>query len=328
MVLSINLLHKEQGVTSFIVPPTWLTNKNSKTLRSFMSTHGLFRVNHFGNKVFAAIVDSCIYFTSKNNDCTIKCLTSTIQDGEICSEISNTIDAKQIVEKGNYISMHANNNLLAKIKVQNSFAYLGDISNIVFGIQDRKSSSDPSYIFEHKINDRCKKVLSGKNINQYTLQYGGVYIEYGPWLWNPRKQEVFEAKEKILLRQVGKYPICAYDNEQYYTLNTIYNIIITDNRVSTKYILALLNSKIMRLIWKEIYPEDKDIFPRIKKEQLVEIPIPIVNRERQNEIIEIVDLIISQKEKTPDYDTTSLENTIDNLVCKLYNINIKDVLVD
>ena len=41
-----------------------------------------------------------------------------------------------------------------------------------------------------------------------------------------KKKEVFECPEKILVRQVGKYPICAYDNEQFYTLNTIYNIIV------------------------------------------------------------------------------------------------------
>lgn len=46
--------------------------------------------------------------------------------------------------------------------------------------------------------------------------------EYVSWLWNPRKPKIFEAKEKILIRQVGKYPICTYDNNQYYTLNTIY----------------------------------------------------------------------------------------------------------
>jgi restriction endonuclease S subunit len=154
-----------------------------------------------------------------------------------------------------------------------------------------------------------------------------LFIDYGPWLWNPRKKEVFECPEKILVRQVGKFPICAYDNEQFYTLNTIYNIIIKDKSFDTKYVLAVLNSKLMQNIWKEIYPEQKDVFPRLKKEQLVEIPIPIVSFEQQKQITKIVDQILVEKKKNPNADTSALEREADQKVYELYGLSPEEIAV-
>ena len=130
-----------------------------------------------------------------------------------------------------------------------------------------------------------------------------------------------------MIRQVGKYPICAYDNEQYYTLNTIYNVIVTDNLFNTKYIIALLNAKLMQSIWKEIYPEQKDVFPRLKKEQLVEIPIPVISIEQQKQIVDIVDQILFEKKANPNTDTSILEYEIDKLVYQLYNLNPEEIAI-
>lgn len=83
----------------------------------------------------------------------------------------------------------------------------------------------------------------------------------------------------------------------------------------------------MRSIWKEIYPEVKEIFPRIKKEQLVEIPIPYINKEKQKEIITIIDKIINYKKKNISYDTSALEHEIDQLVYQLYGLTEKEIAI-
>lgn len=87
----------------------------------------------------------------------------------------------------------------------------------------------------------------------------------------------------------------------------------------------MLNSKLMQNIWKEIYPEQKDVFPRLKKEQLVEIPIPIVSFEQQKQITEIVDQILVEKRKNPNADTSESEREIDRLVYKLYNLTDEEI---
>lgn len=78
--------------------------------------------------------------------------------------------------------------------------------------------------------------------------------------------------------------------------------------------LALLNSRIMQFIWKEIYPEQKDVFPRLKKEQLIKIPIPYVSPEVQKILSDCVKLILHNHDEAK---TLEMENTINILSYKL-----------
>ncbi len=327
MVFSLRILSLNSGVSTMIVPPTWLNNKNSNKLRKAMALRGLSQVDYLDENVFEnAIVYSCIYFTNAFVKEEIQCNLTKIVNGEIVSERRNNVPISSVKKEGAYIPLDKSKGLVERIKNTIHVNLLGKISNIVFGIQDRKSANDPSYIHA-KNPGQYKRVLNGKHIGQYYIQDSGLFIDYGPWLWNPRKKEVFECPEKILVRQVGKFPICAYDNEQFYTLNTIYNIIIKDKSFDTKYVLAVLNSKLMQSIWKEIYPEQKDVFPRLKKEQLVEIPIPIVSFEQQRQISEIVDQILVEKRMNPNADTSASEREIDRLVYKLYNLTDGEIAV-
>ncbi len=327
MVFSLRILSPDSGVSTMIVPPTWLNNKNSNKLRKAMAIRGLSQVDYLDENVFAnAIVYSCIYFTNHSKNDEIRCNLTKIINGKIESEHRNNVPISTVKKEGDYIPLDKSKGLVERIKNTIRVILLGEISDIVFGIQDRKSANDPSYI--HAENPgHYKRVLNGKHIGQYYIQDSGLFIDYGPWLWNPRKKEVFECLEKILVRQVGKFPICAYDNEQYYTLNTIYNIIVKDKSFDTKYVLALLNSKLMQNIWKEIYPEQKDVFPRLKKEQLVEIPIPIVSFEQQKQITEIVDQILVEKRKNPNAETSASEREIDRLIYNLYNLTDEEIEV-
>ena len=327
MIFSLRILSLNSGVSTMIVPPTWLNNKNSNKLRKAMALRGLSQVDYLDENVFEnAIVYSCIYFTNAFVKEEIQCNLTKIINGEIVSERRNNVPISSVKKEGAYIPLDKSKGLVERIKNTLHVNLLGEISNIVFGIQDRKSANDPSYIHAEN-SGNYKRVLNGKHIGQYYIQDSGLFIDYGPWLWNPRKKEVFECPEKILVRQVGKFPICAYDNEQFYTLNTIYNIIIKDKSFDTKYVLAVLNSKLMQNIWKEIYPEQKDVFPRLKKEQLVEIPIPIVSFERQKQITKIVDQILVEKKKNPNADTSASEREIDRLVYKLYNLTDEEIAV-
>ena len=325
MVFSLRILSPDSGVSTMIVPPTWLNNKNSNRLRKTMAFRGLYQVDYLDENVFAnAIVYSCIYFTNHSKNDEIRCNLTKIINGKSESEHRNNVPISTVKKEGDYIPLDKSKGLVARIKNTICVHLLGEISDIVFGIQDRKSANAPSYI--HTENPgHYKRVLNGKHIGQYYIQDSGLFIDYGPWLWNPRKKEVFDCPEKILVRQVGKFPICAYDNEQYYTLNTIYNIIVKDKSFDTKYVLALLNSKLMQNIWKEIYPEQKDVFPRLKKEQLVEIPIPIVSLEQQKQITEIVDQILVEKRRNPNADMSASEREIDRLVYKLYNLTDEEI---
>lgn len=325
MIFIHNILSFNSGITSMIVPPTWLTNDNSSKLRKYLAKNGLYQINYFKENVFQnAVVNSCICFTSsaasKNY---IICHSSRIENNKVKTTITHQIEVDQIKSVGAIIPLEKGNGLLEIIKNRVDTIPLGDIAKIVFGIQDRKSSSDPSYITNTKIDSNHKKVLNGKHINRYSIKDSGIYINYGKWLWNPRNPEIFEAKEKILVRQVGKYPICCYDNQKFYTLNTIYNVVIINQNYGAKFVLAILNSRLMQHLWKEIYPEQKDVFPRLKKEQLVKIPIPKLNKKCQTILEYLVDKILV----CDDNEVKSLDFIIDLVVYKFYCLTYDDVIM-
>lgn len=83
----------------------------------------------------------------------------------------------------------------------------------------------------------------------------------------------------------------------------------------------------MEYLWGEIYTEKKDVFPRLKKEQLVEIPIIVADKEMQDVIAHFVDAIISEKSLEIDVSTSVIENSINKLVYHLYNLTYDEVLI-
>lgn len=311
-----------KDITIFIVPPTWLTNVGSQRLRSYLIDNGLVSILYIDDFVFeSAIVNSVVYLTTdKHIHKYIRCFEWNKSQIKQTNNISI-----ETYEKSHIISRYNTKSIWGEIP-RNEYKLLGEISKIVFGIQDRKDKTSPSYIHYEKINSLCKPALRGKDIYKYSLKYDGIYIEYGKWLWNARTPDIFESNEKILIRQVGAYPICAYDNQQYYTLNTIYNIVITDNDFNCKYVLGILNSKLIQYIWQELFPETKKIFPRVKKEQMVNIPIIIANSESQNQIIRIVDTLIALNGENMQ-EINRLCSQIDMLVYQLYHLKYDDVLI-
>ncbi|RTZ50443.1 hypothetical protein EJ377_02995 [Chryseobacterium arthrosphaerae] len=78
-------------------------------------------------------------------------------------------------------------------------------------------------------------------------------------------------KERVLVRQIGKYPEGCYCPPNIYTLNTIYNIFLYDDKINIKYLLSLINSNTIRYYWIKNFSDNKETFPKIKKNPLESI---------------------------------------------------------
>ena len=123
-----------------IVPPTWLNNKNSSKLRIELTKNGLYKVDYLSDTVFDnAIVYSCIYFTARNQTEDVKCGIGNITGGQLIINQTNSICRDSIISKGGYLPLYPSKGILPKILKLDGVKLLGQISNIVFGIQERKS---------------------------------------------------------------------------------------------------------------------------------------------------------------------------------------------
>jgi len=329
-------LKSQEGCLTYIIPPTWLTNKNSKKLREFMIEQGLSKVCFIEQAVFEhAVVDSVICELSEyGKSCSIeRCILEKPSDMILVHQkeplsIETLNDDLMISHDDSKTSK-----LAIKI-VTNADTNLGQVADIVFGIQTRKSASDPDYLHTTRINNRCKPALRGKDMGRWYHVKSRLYVEYGKWLWNPRDPKIFEAKEKVIVRQIGRIPMCALDVDQTYTLNTIYNVVPREScNISAKYLLGILNSTMVGVIWRHLFPEQKDVFPRVKKEQLVDIPIQLGFAEDQETVITIVDKLLALTSasgydpKKQPIEQRQLEKQLDQMVYKLYGLTAEEIAI-
>lgn len=100
-------------------------------------------------------------------------------------------------------------------------------------------------------------------------------------------------------------------------------LISNNSSQKLKYILGILNSK---LGWYFI----RNKFKRYKGRQTFEInkfPVAEVDDNKQKNIIEIVDQILTLKKQNKDADTKNLEAQIDQLVYKLYGLTEEEIKI-
>ena len=167
-------------------------------------------------------------------------------------------------------------------------------------------------------------ILEGKDVDRYSHSFNGKWIEYGEWLAEPRKQTLFEGERILLRRIVGKgYLIGQYIDGEYCNNSLLHTIKLKSKKYDTKYVLGILNSKLIGWFFIQKYARDEKVFPEIRIHELEMLPIKQFSK--QSILSKIVNKVLSLKSEGKD--TTSLEQEIDNLVYKLYELTYEEVKV-
>ncbi len=93
------------------------------------------------------------------------------------------------------------------------------------------------------------------------------------------------------------------------------------------FVLGLINSRLVSFYWLQRFYDNKETFPKIKKQPLHSIPIRKCARQQQKPIIDLVKKIRITKSNDPTADTKDLERQIDVLVYELYGLTPEDIQV-
>ncbi|KQC11145.1 MAG: hypothetical protein APR54_02945 [Candidatus Cloacimonas sp. SDB] len=294
IIKALNLTNSSK-MFSLIIPNTFLVNENATLLRrKLIDDFSIEKIRIFKDDVFPdANVESIVVCSStlkKHN----KILLFDEQDAYIGKTSIETI----LLDNYCRIQINVSNEDLNVLrKINNNTAKLNEIADICIGIQIGGSGNSKDfkekYISNFKQNETFKKAIDGKDFDPYHINWRNKYISYGDWLHRKRDEKFF-LKSKILIRQIGSTPVSIIDKEQFYTLNTIYNLIIKENcnDFVLEYIFLLLNSKIIKYYWNKLFSDNKTLFPKIKKSQLIEIPISVIPIESQQPFIEKADLML------------------------------------
>jgi uncharacterized protein YaaR (DUF327 family) len=184
----------------------------------------------------------------------------------------------------------------------------------------------------HEYLKKHKKLLSERNEVSKKL-YDWYRLE------RPRKKEIFDAIEKIVVPYRAESNKFAYDDSQYFNDGgDIRVIVITDTTFTTKYVLAILNSKLMNWFYGFIgKPKGKS--REYFNEPLAKIPIKkSMNKNTNDQIIAMVDSIMDslkayhgsnlQTEKDKYYKKIEyLYSKLDSLVYRLYDLTPDEIKI-
>ncbi|ENF1206877.1 class I SAM-dependent DNA methyltransferase, partial [Campylobacter jejuni] len=140
--------------------------------------------------------------------------------------------------------------------------------------------------------------------------------------------EEFE-KEKIVWNPVSGEYLFSYIKEHIFFNNSLF--MMTLDVFSLKYILAFMNSNCYKwLITLKTNLIQTGSYAYGAKDKIERLPIPKINSKNEklaDELINSVDEILKAKEQDKNANTQELENKINSLVYKLYNLTEEEIKI-
>ncbi|MCF3569731.1 Eco57I restriction-modification methylase domain-containing protein [Planktothrix agardhii 1806] len=167
-----------------------------------------------------------------------------------------------------------------------------------------------------KKHEKAIKSRKGANLN-------GAFKRGNWWVLNTPRLDMDFKSEKIVTPYRTQKLSFALSTEECYASRDVYYI-IKNIDVDLKYIISLLNSRLFYQ-WFYYRGKRKGNILELYAKPLKEVPIYLPNINKQKLFINIVEKILTLKSEGKD--TTILEQQIDNLVYKLYELTYEEVKV-
>jgi type I restriction-modification system DNA methylase subunit/predicted type IV restriction endonuclease len=339
---SVKLL-KEHGLVGLITPNTFLKNIHSEPLRKFILNHcAIKEILLFNYSVFSqASVDTCIIIfekskSNKQNKLIVKRAEPDFVIHRVAKLKQSQFEKSERYDFNLAISRH-DSEILKKISELSK--NLGTYCNVYFGIQtfDRKK-----YVSNIKISEKYEPVIDGENIEPYYLKPATEYLNYIPSAIKSGGKEKVYRQGRICIRQIGATPVATFVPENIFTLNTVYNVYLKEKDINDiNFILGVINSNTTKFFWRKNHSDEKKTFPKIKKEAICSIPIPIIdkkNQRRKNDVVNLVqELLNLNKEKAGTKLLSKInvlqekidycKSKINKIVYELYGLNEEEIKV-
>ena len=324
-------LVRTDGVLSYIMSNSYLQKDNFKDLRKLIVSASSSVVNiNLGDNVFEDVnLPTSIFITHKKTT-----ENSQVGFADLSNQTSNWFITNfkihwldQLDDKYRFI---ANNEIFSR---KDTIA-LNEIYDQVMGVKvyqigkgkpkqtDREKKEDV-FVSTEKKNDSYMKFID-QGIKKYRYIDNRKYIKYGKWLAEPRSKDFF-VNPKVIVREVVNPSIYAhYYKDEAVVKNTNAVIIQKNKNYSLKYLLGLLNSKLISYYVIHTSPKSKNkSFPSFTSKQLKSVPIKKTTDSQRKRIHTLVDYILwlntqELSDLTDKLIPAYFEQIIDGLVYELY----------
>ncbi|MFA5080048.1 MAG: N-6 DNA methylase [Candidatus Paceibacterota bacterium] len=163
-----------------------------------------------------------------------------------------------------------------------------------------------------------KNIEPFPNIKRHLDKFRNVITsDNWPYGLHRARDERFFKGEKIIAVRKCAIPTFTYTDFDCYVSATFY--VIKTERVNQKYLIGILNSKVIQF-WLKNKGKMQGVNFQIDKDPLIDLPLFIPKEVDLIKVIAIVDSIISLKKEDLDANVVELENNISELVMSFYDL--------
>lgn len=328
----------EKGRLGYIVPSTMMLNLSFTKLRKMLlEATTIKNLSHLGDGVFEnAIVPTCIVVSEVSKPSENKIMVG--------SGSRNPFEQKQHeIAQGIFATLESYIfNVEVKQETQDflrkastSSITLKELVDVKEGI---KTGDDKSFLSSVPFQSNSFPLVKGRDIERYKTN-PVLFINYDvEKLSRPQRPDHFLVEEKLLVRRVGSSLIAAYDDQKLFCVHTLYTVRKREEiPYSLKYILALVNSKLLAFIYRASSIQKGSVFPEVRIYSLNQLPIRAINFSdkadcmRHDRIVSLAEAMLNAKRQLQSARTdrdrdhyeskcAALDQQIDELVYELYDL--------
>jgi len=301
---------KSRGQLGFIIPTAWVNSVYASQFRKYLTEKTAIEeiVVCEKNTFQDASVETLILILNRNS----------IKEEFLVKRWDNSLSQSyklsiiDIIESGYKFSIYTNplKNSVIK-KMRSSRHKLDDFAEVIWGVKVYENGKGvppqkPSYSIDRifhsdiRLNENYHKLVGGKNIFRYLLDWNETYLKYGVWLAAPRSPDWFVNYDiRILVREVtagGKIQATIVKEPLVFS-NSIDGLRMRpNNEIQPECILAILNSSLCSFFHLNSSPNSiKGAFPKLLIKDLREIPIPDITIDIKKDLSFLVSSITDQK---------------------------------
>lgn len=326
--LSLRLV-KQNGLVSFIVPVTWMTNVyyqklrhhlvESKSLQSVVLIKGLaFETANVDTGLLflqnKGVKDESYNWTTTDPKVSVLQFTKRTYDSvrkesryDIVPEINPVWDA-------------------IRSKLETDSRRLGSFTKISLGM---KLAGNDNFIVPVRDAEHQDSIIFGSDISLYGRLVPERFFSFsGSKIIGGTKNPIIQrTKNKILVQAIRNLSlkrriVATLDSEGFFFVGTVNSIIPQESGWDIYYLLGLINSTLLNTYFSRRFTTIS-----LTSAFLGEIPIkiPNVNEPLSKEIRTLTVQLLAEKDKIPEKDAEALRKNIDNLVYKLYGLDEEEI---
>lgn len=323
-----------RGVVAYIVPDQVGHLEDYKELRALsVSSAGLVDVRYWGEGVFRNVITPALTFVLDKHF-----------NG--ATRISNSVAFENVnLQPEEKWALGTTNPILEKVSALDGVgslgALIGDIGVHTGNVGDK--------IIANEKKSGYVELLIGQNVGRYSCSKPSKFLLLS---YKAEKDDYFSIRDKAkyetvdyVIRQTAPFPIVGPKKYATYFRNSLLALYRPDDRTDVRYLVGLLNSKLIRYLYNSgVQESHQKVFPQVKVGSLRKLPIKFVNfgsneKELHDKVVSYVQKMLEANQELSRLEANSeaakqlsseikrLDDEIDRLVYQLYELTPEEVKV-